>query len=88
MKSVDYFCYGLPLINNIPGDTWELVNRCGIGVNCPWDELPAAAEQIVREADKLQEKRGQIRQLYGRLFTREAMEDVLRRNVLPLIEKH
>ena len=88
MKSVDYLCYGLPLINNIPGDTWELVSHWGIGVNCSWDELPAAAEQIVREADKLQEKRGQIRQLYGRLFTREAREDVLRRNVLPLIENH
>ena len=61
-----------------------LGNWCELSVG----RASAAAEQIVREADKLQEKRGQIRQLYGRLFTREAMEDVLRRNVLPLIENH
>jgi glycosyltransferase involved in cell wall biosynthesis len=33
MKSVDYFCYGLPIINNIPGDTWALVEKFDAGVN-------------------------------------------------------
>jgi glycosyltransferase involved in cell wall biosynthesis len=33
MKSVDYFCYGLPIINNIPGDTWTLVEQYDAGVN-------------------------------------------------------
>jgi glycosyltransferase involved in cell wall biosynthesis len=33
MKSVDYFCYGLPIINNIPGDTWVLVEQYDAGVN-------------------------------------------------------
>ena len=32
-KSIDYFSYGLPLINNIKGDTWELVEREGVGYN-------------------------------------------------------
>lgn len=32
-KSIDYFSYGLPLINNIKGDTYDLVEREGIGVN-------------------------------------------------------
>ena len=32
-KSIDYLSYGLPLINNIKGDTWELVNTKKIGVN-------------------------------------------------------
>ena len=86
MKSVDYFCYGLPLINSIPGDTWELVERYGIGVNCRRERLLEAAEQIVGEADLFQEKRDQIRELYERLFTREAMEAVMRKRVLPLLE--
>ena len=86
MKSVDYFCYGLPLINSIPGDTWELVERYGIGVNCRRERFLEAAEQIVGEADLFQEKRDQIRELYERLFTREAMEAVLRKRVLPLLE--
>jgi len=32
MKSVDYFQFGLPIINNIPGDTKQLVTERGIGV--------------------------------------------------------
>ena len=32
MKSVDYFRFGLPIINNIPGDTKHLVEEKGIGV--------------------------------------------------------
>ena len=33
MKSVEYMANGLKLINNIPGDTWELVESISIGVN-------------------------------------------------------
>ena len=32
MKSVDYFRFGLPIINNIPADTTSLVEEKGIGV--------------------------------------------------------
>lgn len=34
MKSLDYLSGGLPLINNIEGDTWDAVEKYGIGVNC------------------------------------------------------
>lgn len=33
MKSMDYFAAGLPLINNIAGDTWDLIEQCGFGLN-------------------------------------------------------
>ena len=33
MKSMDYFEAGLPIINNIHGDTWSFVDKFGIGVN-------------------------------------------------------
>lgn len=33
MKSLDYFEAGLPIINNIVGDTWEFVEKHGIGIN-------------------------------------------------------
>lgn len=33
MKSMDYFEYGLPIINNIRGDTWDFVTEKRIGVN-------------------------------------------------------
>lgn len=33
IKSIDYLSYGLPLINNIKGDTWKLVEEEKIGIN-------------------------------------------------------
>lgn len=34
MKSIDYFRFGLPVINNIPADTKQLVEEKGIGIQC------------------------------------------------------
>lgn len=33
MKSIDYFEHGLPIINNIKGDTWEFVEKHKVGIN-------------------------------------------------------
>lgn len=33
MKSIDYLQHGLPLINNIPEDTYKLVSKYNIGIN-------------------------------------------------------
>lgn len=33
LKSIDYFSYGLPIINNIKGDTWDWVNKEIPGIN-------------------------------------------------------
>lgn len=33
MKSMDYFEFGLPVINNIHGDTWEFIRKYHIGIN-------------------------------------------------------
>ncbi len=33
MKSIDYLEAGLPLINNVRGDTWDAVQNDGIGIN-------------------------------------------------------
>lgn len=33
MKSMDYFEAGLPIINNIVGDTWEFVEKYSVGIN-------------------------------------------------------
>jgi glycosyltransferase involved in cell wall biosynthesis len=38
MKSIDYLCGGLPLINTIPGDTWDLIEQCGFGLNWQPDD--------------------------------------------------
>ena len=35
MKSLDYLAHGLPLLNNIPGDTWELVEEYYGSISAP-----------------------------------------------------
>ena len=37
VKCIDYFQNGLPIINNIKGDTWDLVNKYGAGFNLDKD---------------------------------------------------
>lgn len=38
IKSIDYLSYGLPLINNIKGDTWRLVEEFNVGFNVITDD--------------------------------------------------
>ena len=38
-KSIDYLSYGLPLINNIKGDTWKLIANNGLGINIQSPEI-------------------------------------------------
>lgn len=33
VKSIDYFEHGLPIINNIKGDTWKIIEENNIGIN-------------------------------------------------------
>ena len=50
IKSIDYFSYGLPLINNIKGDTWNIVNLEHLGINTKDGVLKA--EDISTESDR------------------------------------
>ena len=55
MKSMDYFECGIPIINNIHGDTWKFVEEFGIGVNIGEDGAVTAQQLIA-----LQERRNQV----------------------------
>lgn len=55
MKSMDYFECGIPIINNIRGDTWQFVEEFGIGVNLE-ENGAVTAQQLVA----LQERRNRV----------------------------
>lgn len=55
MKSMDYFECGIPIINNIKGDTWQFVDEYGIGVNIS-QKVEITAGQIL----ELQKKRDSV----------------------------
>ena len=67
LKSMDYLAGGLPIINNIPGDTWVLVESQGIGINFANDS--ALSEQALL---KPQEGRAGIREFFRERFSQEA----------------
>ena len=78
MKSLDYLAYGLPLLNSIPGDTWELTEACGAGINVPRED-PAKAVPAILEMADAGEAGDAAERLYSELFTKEAFDAVLDR---------
>lgn len=75
IKSIDYFSMGLPIINNIKGDTWHLVKRYGIGVNVQstdWEELKGV-EQIKHES---------VVKVFEHFFTRDIFIRKVRKALL------
>lgn len=72
MKSVDYLKAGLPLINNLPGDTAHFVKLEGVGLNIP----PATAcDVLAMTCAELLEARIRSRALFERLFSENAVTE-------------
>lgn len=72
IKSIDYLSYGIPLINNIKGDTWKLIEKYGIGVNVT-DDLKDTAERIIKYKRNAGSKTPvQVCGIYEKLFTYDA----------------
>ena len=69
MKSLDYFQAGLPIINNIDGDTEDMIDVYHIGFN--------GYHALLKKIEKLREEdyllmRDNVRKLYYEKFTKEA----------------
>lgn len=72
-KSIDYFSYGLPIINNIKGDTWELVEKRNMGVNFTND-----IDRFFMDLKEFKANRNSIIECYNELFTKEAYQKNLK----------
>lgn len=69
MKSLDYFQAGLPIINNIQGDTSDMVDTYHIGFN----GYQAVAEELDRLGqEEYLQMRENVKKLYEEKFTTEA----------------
>ncbi len=75
MKSIDYLANGLRLINNIPGDTWEWVEKEHIGVNV--DEFMGKKIYVDLLENKV-DKNG-ICSFYRKIFSSEAIDKTLKK---------
>lgn len=78
MKSLDYMCGGLPILNTIQGDTKQICNNQNIGFNINYDNLEHIVSLLHNEQEyQLLEKRNTIKKLYLSTFTSEVFFSVL-----------
>lgn len=75
MKSMDYFEAGLPILNNIHGDTWNLVAKFSIGYNI---DMQTDYESIVNDKT---DKRERVRSLFEKYFSASAFKESIEKVV-------
>ena len=69
VKCIDYFKYGLPIINNIKGDTWNFVETNKVGVN-----INKNTKIKSEEIENLRINNQNIFGLFNENFTKEVFE--------------
>ena len=78
MKSLDYMCAGLPIINTIGQDTQQFCDMWDIGMNMNTNNVKEVAKQVCSEGLDVQLKhRKNIQNLYNTYFTTEHFYDTL-----------
>ncbi len=65
VKSIDYFEHGLPVINNIKGDTWNLINKYNAGINY-YSNATIDSNMLI----DLRKNNKKIYELYNQNFTK------------------
>lgn len=71
MKSMDYFEAGLPIINNIQGDTWEYIEKYKIGFN--YSKNSSINWTLVEGIE-----RNSVREFFERKLTIDSFEDKMK----------
>ena len=84
MKSLDYLAHGVPLLNNIPGDTWELVEEYDAGVNIDRDDPGSSVDTVLAMAKDPRAHEDVLR-LYDEKFAPGRFSETLARELCPLI---
>lgn len=70
IKSIDYFSAGLPIINNIKGDTWMLVKKYNLGINIDNNMTSDIFDTYIYDRNK-------IYSFFQNNFTPESLKRVL-----------
>lgn len=73
IKSIDYFNYGLPILNSISGDTHSIVEEYNAGVNIECIDDESYLERI----NQYEFDRNQIFNMFCKLFSAEMVNDRL-----------
>ena len=76
IKSIDYLSYGIPLINNLKGDTWDIIEKEKIGINISQDTVISRLPSIDRK---------RVLNVYNAYFSEEAFRLVVKKELEKII---
>jgi len=73
MKSIDYFQHGLPILNNIKGDTTDMLEKYNVGFNITNENIDEIAYKIANITEKeFIEMRKNAKGLFENIFSHKA----------------
>ena len=75
MKSVEYFRHGLPLINNVPADTAELVEKRNVGIRLDAGTVSEMSALDIAECLKMREN---VREVFTEKFSKHVIAEQYR----------
>lgn len=78
IKSIDYLSIGLPLINNIKGDTWNLVETDMIGINYSGDSEELYTKIITSDLNQFKIN---SRKCFEKNFTSDVFKEILKKGL-------
>lgn len=81
VKCIDYFGHGLPIINNIRGDTWDFVETYDAGIN-----LDGNSRIDVNKLLDLRKNNQRIYDLYNENLTKEVFEERCRKVIEEIMQ--
>lgn len=80
MKSMDYMCGGLPMINTIKGDTARICDKYSVGYNLTKDSIDEVVSLLEKETvEENKQKREAIKKVFMKKFSQEAFNETLER---------
>lgn len=75
IKSIDYFEAGLPLLNNIGGDTWQFVKDKNIGFNITASNCSIVTDKVaLMETERYLEMSSNAKYLFKKYFSATAFQ--------------
>ena len=78
MKSLDYFSFGIPIINNIGGDIWDMIDKQNVGYNLNNNNIDEVAEKIVSaDYDEYRMMRINVKKTHAKYFDVNSFETQL-----------
>lgn len=76
MKSIDYFEAGLPILNNIKGDTTQIVKKYNIGFNIYNETLKESIAKVAQlNKNEILEMKSNTRGVFEKIFTIEKFDE-------------